>query len=336
MLKTLYILVIAGFCLQQASAQSVSRTSGAVCKYCLPIGWSMDGSASNLFPSISNSNHWGGESDAPWVPALQGTPPSGYNTFLSSYNSVNVTNTSSTTITGLTPGQTFYLKYSVMASRTEYSGGKEYGETATLQLSAGATESETTTFVPNENTSKWITKYLKFTPTATSAKLTFSGTGSSGGFVNLDIDDAAISRCPDLSPNMVIEGLNFGPEKDRDFLVNIYEINNGKTNQSISFRITKINGFTITYSNHHGISKVFGDKQNENGNWTFTETAQFITATSNAPIAANGKATIGFNVKRKAVAGAGLTQNLTTTVLSNSGGEIKSQNNTALTSLSTN
>jgi hypothetical protein len=336
MYRKLYLPLLLAIYLHDVQAQSISITSGAVCTYCLPIGWSKGAGASNLFPSISSVTHWGGDSDAPWVPALQGTPPSGHNTFLSAYNSVNVTNTAYTTISGLTPDQTYYLQYNVLASRTDYSVGKEYGETATIQLSNGATEGQVTTFVPNENTGKWITKFLKFTPTANSAILTFSGTGNLGGYVNLDIGNAAISRCADLSPNMVIEGLNFGPEKDRDFVVNIYEINNGKTNQNITFRITKINGFTITYPKVNGISKVFGDKQNENANWTFTETDQFITATSNTPIAANGKATIGFNVKRKTVIGAGLTQNLTVTLLANSGGEIKNQNNTALTSLSTN
>ncbi|TLV02121.1 hypothetical protein [Dyadobacter luticola] len=142
--------------------------------------------------------------------------------------------------------------------------------------------------------------------------------------------------CPDLSPTIEIDNLNFNEGAARDFTVNIYEINGAPSSGAVSFRITKSGSYTISYPTVSGTSDVDGGQKNDNSNWTFTENAGFITATSSLPISANGAAVIGFNIKRKAGQPKGVTQNITSTIVSNSGGETNSGNNQAIRSVSTN
>ncbi|MCE6987621.1 hypothetical protein [Dyadobacter sp. CY323] len=148
--------------------------------------------------------------------------------------------------------------------------------------------------------------------------------------------DVTYKPCADITPTIGIDGLNFGGATTRDFVVNLFENNGSPTNGNVSFRITKPSGFTISYPTISGTSMVSGGKQNENSNWTFVENGIFITASSTVPIPAKGKAVIGFNVKRKPTAQKGLTQSLTSTILSGAGGEQNSKNNSIATSVSAN
>ncbi|WP_439556729.1 hypothetical protein [Dyadobacter sp.] len=157
---------------------------------------------------------------------------------------------------------------------------------------------------------------------------------------NQDLSTAKIEvtymNCADLSPTVAIGGVSFTPGAQRDFVVNLYEIKGGATTGTISLRITKPGGFTISYPLQSGTSNVPGGAANENSNWAFTENDNFITATSQSVISPNGKAVIGFAIKRKDGISSGVTQNINATILTGSGGDSNSANNTVITSVSTN
>jgi hypothetical protein len=337
-IRNIITILFLTFAYQIASSQTINPTGGAsVCKYCLPSGWAKDVN-SNFNPSISDMTNWAGDPNASWNPGVQGVLPSALGTFLTVYNSPTVTETCHTTITGLTAGKTYYLKYSVMSSKSDYSVGASYGASAKVEFSLGASGSQVTEFVAGVNTSSWITKMLAFTPTSSTVRLTFSGKGPAGGggYLNLDIGFNSIKEYSDLTPSLETDGLSLAVEANRDFVINLFEINKHNTSGSVSVRISKLGGFTITYPTQSGVSNVYGGTQNENSKWSFSETNYFITATSVASITSNGKAAIGFNVKRNAGISPGTTQNITATILSGSGGEINSSNNMVVTSFSAN
>jgi hypothetical protein len=142
---------------------------------------------------------------------------------------------------------------------------------------------------------------------------------------------------PDLTPTLDIDNLIFGPSVKRDFVVNIYEINGSPAGNPISIRLSKPSAFTITYPATSGVSNVYGGITNENSNWTFTETANFITATAKAGVSipANGMAVLGFTLTRKAGTDNGIAQNLSAVVVGSSGGETNTTNNSSVTSATT-
>jgi hypothetical protein len=141
---------------------------------------------------------------------------------------------------------------------------------------------------------------------------------------------------PDLTPGLDIDNLSFPVANvTRDFVVNIFEINNISAGNPIKFRLTKPSAFTITYPTVSGTSNVYGGKTNENSNWIFTEDASFITVTAKPGIIipAGGSAVLGFSIARKPGIPAGTSQTLTTTIIGLSGGETNTSNNRTLTSL---
>lgn len=144
------------------------------------------------------------------------------------------------------------------------------------------------------------------------------------------------TQVPDLTPTTDIDDLSFFTDgTSRDFIVNLYEINNVDATGLIRFRITKLSAFTITYPTVSTVSNVFGGISNENNNWTFTETSGFITVTAKAgvTIPANGQALIGFNITRKIGTPPGNSQNITATIIGGSGGEINTTNNQVVTTV---
>ena len=138
------------------------------------------------------------------------------------------------------------------------------------------------------------------------------------------------------TPTTDIDELSFFTDgTSRDFIVNLYEIENVPATGQIRLRLTKLTAFTITYPTTNTVSNVFGGISNENGNWTFTETQSFITATAKAGITipANGQALIGFNITRKVGTPPGNSQNITATIIGGSGGEINTTNNQVVTTV---
>jgi hypothetical protein len=147
------------------------------------------------------------------------------------------------------------------------------------------------------------------------------------------------SMVPDLTPTLDINSLSFATDgTSRDFVVNLFEINNVDASGLIRFRITKLSAFTITFPLTSGTSDVFGGIANENGNWDFVENASFITVTAKTGIniLAGGQAKIGFNITRKPNVPPGNAQNITPTIIGGSGGEINTTNNQVVTTVTAN
>jgi len=142
---------------------------------------------------------------------------------------------------------------------------------------------------------------------------------------------------PNLVPTIDIDGASFGAGQNRDFVVNLYEINNAATTGTITFKINKLSIYAITYPTASGSSVVLGGTANENSNWTFTEDASFITVTSKPgiTISAGGQAVIGFKVTRSG--GAAFTiQNLSAIISTGAGSETDASDNTAIKVIVTN
>jgi hypothetical protein len=143
----------------------------------------------------------------------------------------------------------------------------------------------------------------------------------------------------DLSPTLEIDDLEFvASGNNKDFLVNLYEIAGYTTSEAISFRISKLSAFTITYPTSSTSSDVFGGTMNSNEDFTFTETGSSITVNSKSGvnISAKGLKAVGFNVARKSGISAGTLQNLTITILNSSGGDVDSSNNISITRITAN
>jgi hypothetical protein len=211
--------------------------------------------------------------------------------------------------------------------------GTGAGLTVTVSIPAGITAPAANLRLAGWNGTSWVD--LSGAPNATgnTEGSTLSGTMVSG------IQAIAVGNvAPDLTPTLDIDNLSFTTGSlPRDFVVNVFEINNIVAPNPITVRIPKLSAFTITYSATSGTSDVFGGTPNENSNWTFTENTSFITATAKTgvTIPANGSAVLGFTVARKAGVINGTTQNLTTTVAGGSAGEVRTNNNTVITSLTT-
>ncbi|CAG5068619.1 hypothetical protein DYBT9623_01351 [Dyadobacter sp. CECT 9623] len=157
---------------------------------------------------------------------------------------------------------------------------------------------------------------------------------------NQDVSTAKVEvtyrNCADLTPTIDIDALNFNSSSSRDFVINLYEINGGRSQGPVTVKITKPGGFTISYPTVSGTSKVFGGTANENSKWQFSENAGFITITSSEPITANGQSTIGFSVSRKPGVSKDLSQSVTVTLVGGAGGELNTENNLSITGISTN
>ena len=140
---------------------------------------------------------------------------------------------------------------------------------------------------------------------------------------------------PDLNSTITIGSLEFANAgSQKDFVINIFEVSNRSqiTGTPISFRLTKVSGFDITYSTTSGTSNVGSTISNGNSEWDFVDRTDYITVTAKAgtTIAANGQKIIGFTVTRKTDIPPTTTQNITVTSINGSAGEIKVDNNIAI------
>jgi hypothetical protein len=146
---------------------------------------------------------------------------------------------------------------------------------------------------------------------------------------------------PDLTPTIVIDGLDFAATGDeKDFVVNIFEINNkdGIVTTPISIRIAKLSAFDITYAATSGNSVVLGSTANSNSDWDFVESTNFITVTSKTGINISGNSSkvIGFTAKRKVDIPVNTSQNIAATIIYGSSGEEKIDNNIVETKITAN
>lgn len=144
---------------------------------------------------------------------------------------------------------------------------------------------------------------------------------------------------PDLVPTIDIDALNFtAASSARDFVVNIFEINNLQTTEPIVIRVTKLPAFSISYNSSSGVSDVFGGIMNENSNWDITENSGFITFTSKVGvfISGSGSAILGLTISPNMGTAPNTSQNITATIAGGSGGEIKIDNNRSIVTITQN
>lgn len=146
---------------------------------------------------------------------------------------------------------------------------------------------------------------------------------------------------PDYTPTNDIDNLEFvSGGTFRDFVVNVFEIENGDqiAGTEIRVRISKLSAYSITYSLTNGVSDVLGGMPNNNGDWNFEENTNFIIATLKPGVNINSmeNSIIGFTITRRTGIPGNTQQNLTTTILFDSGGEINNSNNIVQTTITAN
>ena len=144
---------------------------------------------------------------------------------------------------------------------------------------------------------------------------------------------------PDFTPSNDIDALSFPTAGSaRDFIVNISEILNAPSTGQVIFRLRKVSAFTITYNPTATTANVFGGRPVNNNDWIFTEDANFITLTLKPGLTINGFAfsSVGFTITRKAGIPINTTQNITSTIQTDSGGDSNATNNVAVTSITAN
>jgi hypothetical protein len=154
---------------------------------------------------------------------------------------------------------------------------------------------------------------------------------------------AALSGA-DLTPGIQIETALFTTNQSAELLVDVFENAVGNSNGTMTVTIPVPSGFTISVpsittlsstatSGTNGTSAFFATAYN-NGDWTFSLSGGFITATSkaNISISQSGVSTLGFTIRRDSSTPAGTNSTL---VISVSGGSDNTPaNNSANNSLS--
>lgn len=149
----------------------------------------------------------------------------------------------------------------------------------------------------------------------------------------------------DLTPGIQIETALFNANQTAELLVDIFENAVGNSNGTITVTIPVPSGFTLAVpsiatlsstptSGTNGTSAFFATPYN-NGDWNFSLSGGFVTATSKAGVSIpqSGVSELSFTIKRNASTPAGTNSNL---VISVSGGSDSTPaNNSANNSLST-
>lgn len=212
-------------------------------------------------------------------------------------------------------------------------------------------QGNSTTLNGATNNSGAISYQWKNAGTNISGATTANLTVTQGGLYSLEIVN---SRCAiqsesiyvfvlsyaDLTPTIEISSLEFAPAAQRDFVVNVFEINNspGTATPALSFRVSKLSAFDITYPTSSGTSAVFTGIANSNSDWDFIESNSTITATAKPSVImpSGGSKQIGFRATRKASIPANTNQNITVTVINGSLGEVKTDNNIVQTTVTAN
>lgn len=162
------------------------------------------------------------------------------------------------------------------------------------------------------------------------------------GSCNSQAVSVTVNVClPDISPTLNINNLEFLSDGGtRDFIVTLFEVNGGvaQPETSLSFKINKIEGYDITYSNTSGNSNIYDGVMNSNGDWNFTEdqTSITVTAKNGISIPSKGFKIIGFNIKRRSDNLENSTVTLHVNVGINSSGEETINNNTIETYITAN
>jgi hypothetical protein len=172
-------------------AQSIPSTKSSV-------GWAPFNGAvfavsdKNGFSSVSQPGTF------PWHSAPLAAAPSSNSTFLT-LQGTNNQEMISTTITGLTTGYNYIIKYSIIASLYYYNGGANtsvwpLNTTCKVQSGAGVV-SNSVDFSPGINTNKWLTRTIAFKANSNSATFQFlvQSQNNQKGVVSIDMTNQPIS-----------------------------------------------------------------------------------------------------------------------------------------------
>ena len=168
---------------------------------------------------------------------------------------------------------------------------------------------------------------------------------SVGGSHFLAIDDICFTSnnpppgIPDFTPFNDINSLSFTAQTmSRDMVVNIEEVLNSPSIGQVVFRVRKLSAFTITYNPTATTADVFGGTTVNNSDWIFTEDANFITCTLKPAVVIPGfgLSPVGFTITRNNNVAVNTSQNITVTIITNSGGDSNSTNNQAVTTITAN
>ena len=144
---------------------------------------------------------------------------------------------------------------------------------------------------------------------------------------------------PDFTPFNDINSLSFTAQTlVRDLVINIEEVLNTPSLGQVVFRVRKLSAFTITYNPTATMADVYGGSPVNNSDWIFSEDANFVTCTlkPGKTISGFGLSSLGFTITRNPNVAVNTSQNITVTIITNSGGDSNSTNNQAVTTITAN
>ncbi|WP_428667119.1 FG-GAP-like repeat-containing protein [Runella sp.] len=138
---------------------------------------------------------------------------------------------------------------------------------------------------------------------------------------------------PDLFPNATFGSMTFNVGDSKMVIININEIKNDPTTGTIAFFVPSAAGFTFDFSPTLTTTTVITTETVNNTSWTMTNTGTGLLFTSKAGVVipAGGRSRVAISVTATI---AGTTASITTNVTPNSGGEVNSNNNVSVVSMS--
>jgi hypothetical protein len=141
----------------------------------------------------------------------------------------------------------------------------------------------------------------------------------------------ATEALADFTPSMNIDSFVFLSEGDaRDFVVNVSEIIGGPSVGEVVVKLSKPDGFSITYNDFTGNSNVDGGIPVNNIDWVLSEDVSFITMTlkPGVVIGSNLFSRIGFNIERNSNVPSQTYQPITVTIVEGSGSDSNNNSDT--------
>ena len=140
-------------------------------------------------------------------------------------------------------------------------------------------------------------------------------------------DSHVIQAVPDLTPTFTSSFTTYVAGDVRDVVININEINGVATAGTIQFFVPNSSGFAYTFSPSRTTASLFAPNDTpgmQNANWTVTTSVSGMTFTSTTSIPAGGQSRIVLSSQANS---AGTDSNITVTITTGSGGEVRGDNN---------
>ncbi|MBS0589539.1 MAG: hypothetical protein JSR65_02745, partial [Proteobacteria bacterium] len=140
-------------------------------------------------------------------------------------------------------------------------------------------------------------------------------------------DSHPIQAVPDLTPTFTFSFTAYAAGNTRDVIVNINEINGVATTGPIQFFVPISSGFAYTFSPSRTTASLFAPNDTtgmQNANWSVTTSVSGYTFTSTTSIPAGGMSRIVLSSQANSP---GTDANITVTIATGSGGEVRGDNN---------